>query len=297
MFVEIPYRSAPGHRRSTLRIEYARQGGGPPVLYIGGSGRSLVDRPNVFDSPLPDSFSVIAYDQRGLGRSGSPEGEWSMADYADDAAGLLDALSIDAAAVVGVSFGGMVAQELAIRHAPRVRRLVLVVTSPGGAGGSSYPIHTLDGLGRRERFELELGLADTRLGPAWQAAHPDEVDRLWERAQRSSGAAASTTAASTTAASTTAASTTAASTTGERKQLDARRRHDCWDRLDRIDSSTLVCAGRHDGVAPLENSEALVSRLRHGQLHVFDGGHMLLRQDATAWPTVVEFLGDMDSDN
>jgi 3-oxoadipate enol-lactonase len=275
MFVEIPYTSASGDRRSTLRIEYARHGDGPPVLYIGGSGRSLVDRPNAFDSPLAESFSVIAYDQRGLGRTGCPEGEWSMADYADDAAGLLDALSIDTAHVVGVSFGGMVAQELAIRHGSRVRRLVLVVTSPGGAGGSSYPIHTLDGLDRRERFELELALADTRRGPEWQAAHPDEVERLWERAEQSSDATAPT--------------------IGEHEQLDARRRHDCWDRLDRIESSTLVCAGRHDGVAPLENSKALVSRLRHGQLRVFDGGHRLLRQDATAWPTVVEFLGDMDS--
>ena len=282
MFVEIPYRSASGHRLSTLRIEYARHGDGSPVLYIGGSGRSLVDRPNVFDSPLADSFAVIAYDQRGLGLSGSPQGEWGMADYADDAAGLLDALSVDTADVVGVSFGGMVAQEFAIRHAARVRRLVLVVTSSGGAGGSSYPIHTLDGLDRRQRFEVELGLADTRRGPAWQSAHPDEVDRLWERAEGSTGSAEST---------------TAAPTTGEHKQLDARRRHDCWDRLDRIESPTLVCAGRHDGVAPLENSSALVSRLRRGQLRVFDGGHLLLRQDATAWPTVVEFLGDMDTDD
>ena len=86
-----------------------------------------------------DTFEVLAYDQRGLGQTEVPEGPYTMAEYADDAAALIAAVGWDDCAVVGVSFGGMVAQELAIRHPGRVRRLALCCTSSGGAGGCLVP--------------------------------------------------------------------------------------------------------------------------------------------------------------
>ena len=100
-----------------------------PLLYIGGTGGDLRNRPNQLHSPLSDVFEVIAYDQRGLGQTSKPLGDYSMKQYADDAASLLDELGIETIPVMGVSFGGMVAQELVKRHPSRVSKLVLACTS------------------------------------------------------------------------------------------------------------------------------------------------------------------------
>ena len=67
-------------------------------------------------------------------------------------------------------------------------------------------------------------------------------------------------------------------------QLDARRRHDTWERLGQIACPTLVCTGRHDGIAPPDNSERLASAIPGARLQLFDGGHLFLLQDSTAFP-------------
>ena len=94
-----------------------------PLLYIGGTGGDLRNKPNQLHSPLSEAFEVLSYDQRGLGQTSKPTGDYSMQQYADDAADLLDELSIEAIPVMGVSFGGMVAQELVKRHPSRVSKL------------------------------------------------------------------------------------------------------------------------------------------------------------------------------
>src|ERR1700688_3930452 len=81
----MPFTTANG-----LKIHYERAGSGPPLLFISGTGGDLRVKPNVFDGPLAKLFDVLAYDQRGLGRSAKPDVAYSMADYADDAAALLD---------------------------------------------------------------------------------------------------------------------------------------------------------------------------------------------------------------
>ena len=129
-----------------IQIHYEIGGEGRPVLFISGTGGDLRNRPGVFDGPLAAAFEVLAYDQRGLGQTEAPDTDYVMADYADDAAGLLEVLGWDRVPVMGVSFGGMVAQELAIRHPDRVSALVLACTSSGGEGGASYPLHELEAL-------------------------------------------------------------------------------------------------------------------------------------------------------
>ncbi len=73
-------------------------------------------------------------------------------------------------------------------------------------------------------------------------------------------------------------------------QLEARRHHDTWDRLSNITCPTLVCGGHFDGIAPPENSEHLAERIPNAELELFDGGHMFLLQDPTAFGRIMEFL-------
>jgi 3-oxoadipate enol-lactonase len=257
-----------------VHLHHERAGSGPPVLFISGTGGDLRARPNVLDGPLVASFEVLAYDQRGQGRSDKPDEPYSMAQYGDDAAALLDEVGWPRAHVVGVSFGGMVAQELALRHPERVDRLVLACTSSGGAGGASYPLHELEALPDEERFATQLGLSDVRRDAAWQAANPEQVSQLAALARQQASLGADDPAGE----------------VGLRRQLEARSRHDTTERLAAIASPTLVCAGRYDGIAPVANSEVLAERIPGATLRVFDGGHLFLLQDRTAWPAIIEFL-------
>jgi len=77
---------------------------------------------------------------------------------------------------------------------------------------------------------------------------------------------------------------------GMRRQLEARRGHDTWDRLPALKAPTFVCGGRHDGIAPPENQRALAGQIPDAELALFDGGHLFLIQDSQAWVRILEFL-------
>ncbi|HSG87834.1 MAG TPA: alpha/beta fold hydrolase [Pseudomonadales bacterium] len=257
-----------------IEIEYEIVGEGPPVLFISGTGGDLRVRPNVLDAPVAARTRLLAYDQRGLGRTTVPDGAATMADYADDAAALLDALAFAPVAVVGVSFGGMVAQELALRHAHRVSRLLLCCTSSGGDGGASYPLHELAQLEEGERFARQLAISDVRMDAAWQAANPGRVAQLEAqmRAARAVG------------------EHEAGRARGAALQLEARRHHDTYDRLPRLAIPVLIAGGRHDGLAPPENQRVLAERIPGARLRMYEGGHLFLVQDRTAWPELTDWL-------
>jgi 3-oxoadipate enol-lactonase len=70
----------------SIDVYYERAGAGDPLLFISGTGGDLRVKPNIFDSPLARDFDLLAYDQRGLGRTSKPDIAYTMADYADDAA-------------------------------------------------------------------------------------------------------------------------------------------------------------------------------------------------------------------
>jgi 3-oxoadipate enol-lactonase len=257
-----------------VQLYYEVAGRGPRLLLISGTGGDLRSAPRIFDGPLTGVFEIAAYDQRGLGRSSVPPGPYSMADYADDAAGLLGALAWQDALVMGISFGGMVAQELALRHPGCVRRLVLACTSSGGAGGASYPLHELQDVPEGDRTARSVELADVRYDAAWRSAHPERYETLASmmRARNAVGRDEPGRAE------------------GAALQLDARQRHDTWERLDRIACPTFVCGGRFDGIAPPANAEHLAAAIPGATLELFDGGHLFLLQDRAAWPAIIAFL-------
>src|SRR5580698_8939779 len=256
----------------TVELYYERAGAGPPLLFISGTVGDLRVKPNVFDGPFARSFDLLGYDQRGLGRSSKPDIDYTMADYADDAAGLLDAIGWASAKVVGISFGGMVAQELAIRRPGKVERLVLGCTSPGGEGGASYPFHEIQHLQGEERAKFLIPVSDTRRDAAWAAANPETYAQLIELGSANPFAGEP------------------GREMGARRQLEARARHDTWDRLGQIACPTLIAAGRYDGVALPATQERMAPRIAAAELRFFEGGHLFMIQDRAAMPAMIEFL-------
>ena len=145
-------------------------------------------------------------------------------------------------------------------------------TSPGGPDRASYPLHELAALPPTEAAAVGLRLLDTRFTPEWLAAHPHDKAMVDGRAQRG------------------AAPKDAETRRGELEQLGARRGHDVWDRLPAVSCPTLVAGGRHDGIAPPANSEAIASRIAGAEVRLYEGGHLFFLQDRAAFPAIIDFL-------
>jgi 3-oxoadipate enol-lactonase len=254
-----------------VELYWEQRGGGPRLLFCNGSGLTLQDVRLLLD-PLAASFDLLAWDYRGFGRSAPVTRPYTMADVAADAAGLLEIAGWESCRVVGVSFGGMVAQEFAVTNPGRVERLALACTSAGGEGGSSYPLQKLLELPPGQRAAAELKLADSRWDQRWLEAHP--VDRA---------IAGRLTAAGQDQQDPAAAAASAA-------QLQAREGHDVWDRLGAMTCPALVGYGNYDGIAPARNSTSIASRIRGAELHGYEGGHGFLFQDPAALPAFTAFL-------
>jgi 3-oxoadipate enol-lactonase len=243
-------------------------------LFIGGVGGDLRSQPSVFQSYLADKFDILAYDQRGTGRTEKPDTFYTMAQYATDAAVLMDAVGWDSSHVLGVSFGGMVAQELVLRFPERVRSLVLCCCASGGAGGSSYPLHELSELSPGARARRMLAIADVRKNEEWQAQNPEETERLLKLA----------------AANASPFLAEPGGIMGLTRQIEARRHHDTYDRLPNIQVPVLVCGGRHDGQAAPDVVNNLHARIPGAALAFFEGGHRFLSEDPDAYRAIAEFL-------
>jgi pimeloyl-ACP methyl ester carboxylesterase len=190
---------------------------------------------------------VIAFDNRGAGRSGKPEIAYSIAMFADDTAGLIDALGIGSAHICGMSMGGMIAQELALRHPARVRSLALLCTTPGDRGSTKPTVRLGDpaneGLSPAEIFDRSLPWFYSE---AYGQAHREEIVRRAaenahlridpEQFARQLGAIR-----------------------GDAEGLGG---HDTLERLGEINVPTLVLAGAGDPLVPVENSRALARGIR-----------------------------------
>jgi pimeloyl-ACP methyl ester carboxylesterase len=236
------------------RLWYRRSGGGEPLLLITGFTISAA----IFDPILPlyeDRFECIVYDHRGSGRSGKPPMLTSMAELAGDAARLLDALEIESAHVYGLSMGGMVAQEMAIRFPERVRGLVIGCSTPGGPRAVLPSVRELGALGAstlgalRERGRPWLSAA--LFSPEFRREQPDEVRRLLRHfaAHR-------------------------APAYGAWAHLMASVYHDTSSRLRLIEAPTLVMHGECDAMAPVANARLLASKIPDAEVAIVPGaGH------------------------
>jgi pimeloyl-ACP methyl ester carboxylesterase len=215
-------------------------------------------------SALERDFDVVALDQRGVGESDAGTGEFTVADLADDVAGVMAALGWDRACVVGHSLGGMVAQELALRHPERVRALVLASTYPGGDGtdlSAPGPMAMLTAMQSGNREAMLRATFEANVSPAYAADHA-HFDAFTTMAL-SVPIRAQTIAA----------------------QAKAAFLHNAADRLGGITAPTLVLHARDDQMILYRNGELLASLIPHARLHTFDdGGHLFwfARPDETA---------------
>jgi 3-oxoadipate enol-lactonase len=262
----------PSVHANGIDIYFERRGSGPPLLWFNGSGATLELAGPMLD-PYAARFDVVAHDQRGLGKTSVPPGPYEMADYAADAAALLDHVGWDSCRVVGTSFGGMVAQEFAVTWPDRVERLALVCTSPGGKF-AAFGLHTLESKSPDEMAVIGATLLDTRFTPEWLAEHDDDR-KIAEMVAQRRGVPVDPEVGR-----------------GQREQLLARSRLDVLDRLERITCPTLVASGKYDGISPPENGAAIAERVPDATLRVYEGGHMFFGQDPAAMPEILDFLAD-----
>lgn len=236
---------------------------GPPVLLIMGltmPGR--VWRPQL--KTLPNQHQVITYDHRGLGDSAGTDDWFSIADMARDALRVLDEAEWPTAHVVGVSMGGMIAQELAIAASDRLRSLTLIATHGGGPITWLPRYQGLRGLlaaasGDRER--RTKGLERMLYPPDWVATQ-DRADFLSSLEDRLAYRAPRATAL---------------------RQIRAVSRHRTIERLKSVGTRTLVVQPGKDALIDPRNSETLAKVLPNSELVRFpDAGHGIIHQEADA---------------
>ena len=257
----------------SLRIAWERQGAGPPLLLIHGLGYARWGWEPVLPG-LAERFSVVLFDNRGIGESDAPPGPYTAAEMAADAVQVLDEAGIERAHVVGTSLGGMVAQELALAYPERVDRLVLACTTPGGPKAHPMPQVTVALLVEAATLEPAVALrrfVENALAPETVAAHPELVDRIM--AHRLA---------------------TAQDPVAWAAQAAAGAAFDAYARLGALTAPTLVQHGDEDVVVDPRNADLLVGLLPDARLERFpDAGHLYFWEAPERFvASVSAFLGE-----
>lgn len=168
-----------------VSIGYELRGTGPPLVLIAGTGFPGATWDDDVVGPLAERHTVLTFDHRGTGTTPATAERLSTRLFGRDALGLMEALDLPAAHVLGHSMGGRVAQWMALDRPDRIRSLVLAATGPGQFRPDvpvtrGVPVHTAKGLIERgyERYMREH-IAETFFTPEFAAAHPEPVDRLF----------------------------------------------------------------------------------------------------------------------
>jgi 3-oxoadipate enol-lactonase len=238
-----------------ISINYAMHGSGTPLLLINGFGGSSAGWRPEFVAGLARSFQVIAFDNRGTGQSDKPDAPTSIAQMADDAAALLDALNVRRAHVMGISMGGMIAQEMVLRHPAQVLGLVLGCTNcgaPNSVPASQETVNLLmipEGMDPREAARRAWPSGFT---PEFIAANQEFLEAQLDR---------------------TLAYPTPLET--RTRQMMAIREWNSHDRLEQVSAPTLVITGDRDVLIPPDNSRIISERIAGSRLHIIpDAAHV-----------------------
>jgi 3-oxoadipate enol-lactonase len=245
-----------------VRLHYESTGSGPPILLVMGLGLPAAAWWRTVPV-LARSLLVIAFDNRGSGRSDRPRGPYSIADMAADAVAVLDAAGVEHAHVYGISMGGMIAQEVVIRHPDRVCSLVLGATSPGGGAATSPDAGTISFLQRRPGMPAEEG--------RWASVpYTYSARTLREGGHRIAEDLARR-------------RSFPFHVDGYGAQLTAAVTHDAGSRLGDIASPSLVVHGIEDRMVPPDNGRALAAAIPGAELRLLDdAAHLYTTDDRSA---------------
>lgn len=212
-----------------------------PILLLEGLGGDIPGwRRNI--PALAGELFVVAFDFRGNGRSDAPDEPVTMATFVEDAVAVLHFVGLESAHVYGQSFGGMVAQEMALTHPERLRTLVLAATNAGGA----HVVPSDAAKVPKDRPWMAL------YAPGFPEANPDHVaEDLTVGSQRPQQPHA------------------------RRRQWEAMQGFDAYDRLPSIEVPVLVLHGTADRLVHPENADVLAARIPGAELVLLDGaGHL-----------------------
>jgi pimeloyl-ACP methyl ester carboxylesterase len=250
------------------RLYWESTGRGDPVLLVHGLGLSGGAWWRTVDVLAPE-MRVITFDHRGIGQSESFTHAFTTEAMADDAVSILDDLAIGRVHVYGFSLGGMVAQQIALRHPERVRSLVLGATHSGGRRAAAPEAEVVAFFRRRRRIpseEAAWASVPYNYGPRSRA---EQVDRIAEDIERRLENPFNERA--------------------YRAQLLAASLHNCYGRLGRIRAPTLVVHGARDRMIPVANARLTAARVPGARLKILrEAGHLYPTEE----PTVDEAIGE-----
>lgn len=243
-----------------LNTYYELHGDGEPLLLIRGLG-STCDGFKAQVDGLSPHFRVISFDNRCVGRTEQPQKPFTIADMADDTAALLDALGVESAHVFGVSLGGMVAQELVLRHPAKVRRLVLACTHAGPRTATRSPDWAVQifnesrDMPRSAALRHSIPLLFAKKTVAERPEFVDETLAVMEKNNQPK--------------------------TSYLLQLGAVMQHDTADRLSQITHPTLIMTGTEDTLVDPGNSRFIARAIPGARLLEFeDSGHVFFTEIA-----------------
>jgi pimeloyl-ACP methyl ester carboxylesterase len=283
----------PRAKTNGIEIEYNTVGdaGGTPLLLIAGLGSQLTSWDDELCAALAGrGFFLIRYDNRDAGLStrmeaagpadmaaaisGNPKPAYSLDDLANDAVGLLDALGIPAAHIVGASMGGYIAQLVAINHPERTLSLTSIISGPAVAEGVQAKPEGLATLivpspaTREERIEQSMWIRRALIGPGDpydEARERSRAERNIDRAYYPAGT--------------------------ERQLVSVLAAHNRLDLLRKLRVPTLVIQGVDDVLIPVENGRLVAAAVPGARLLEIEGmGHDLPKR---AWPVVVDAIAEV----